>query len=110
MSSRFFSKEGNSLVFRNNGETLVLTPWNENALRVRSAMMSEIDSRLDAWVAHTGGLLRRYQRERYLFVFEEQYLTQFIEKKFDILDTVHQVKNPSGITASLSPRVDRRYI
>ena len=68
----------------------------------RSAMMSEIDSRLDAWVAHTGGLLRRYQRERYLFVFEEQYLTQFTEKKFDILDTVHQVKNPSGITASLS--------
>ena len=68
----------------------------------RSAMMSEIDSRLDAWVAHTGGLLRRYQRERYLFIFEEQYLTQFTEKKFDILDTVHQVKNPSGITASLS--------
>ena len=43
MSSRFFSKEGNSLVFRNNGETLVLTPWNENALRVRSAMMSEVE-------------------------------------------------------------------
>ena len=68
----------------------------------RSAMISEIDSRLDAWVANTGGLLRRYQRERYLFIFEEQYLNQFIEKKFDILDMVHQVKNPSGITASLS--------
>ena len=68
----------------------------------RSALVSEIDSRLDAWVAHTGGLLRRYQRERYLFIFEEQYLAQFVEKKFDILDTIHQVVNPSGINASLS--------
>lgn len=68
----------------------------------RSALVSEIDSRLDAWVAHTGGLLRRYQRERYLFIFEEQYLSQFVEKKFDILDTIHQVVNPSGINASLS--------
>ncbi len=68
----------------------------------RSALVSEIDSRLDAWVAHTGGLLRRLQRERYLFIFEEQYLPQFVEKKFDILDTVHQVVNPSGINASLS--------
>ena len=68
----------------------------------RSALVSEIDSRLDTWVAHTGGLLRRYQRERYLFIFEEQYLSQFVEKKFDILDTIHQVVNPSGINASLS--------
>lgn len=68
----------------------------------RSAVMSEIDSRLDAWVANTGGLLRRYQRERYLFFFDEQHLAQFVEKKFDILDSVHQVRNPSGINASLS--------
>ena len=68
----------------------------------RSAIVSEIDSRLDAWVAHTGGLLRRLQRERYLFIFEEQYLGQFVEKKFDILDSIHQVVNPSGLNASLS--------
>jgi len=68
----------------------------------RSNLTAEIDSRLDAWVAQTGGLLRRYQRERYLFIFEEQHLLRFMEQKFDILDTVHQVRNPSGISASLS--------
>ena len=68
----------------------------------RSALLAEIDARLDAWVAQTGGLLRRYQRERYLFIFEEQYLASFVEKKFDVLDAVHQVVNPSGINASLS--------
>ena len=68
----------------------------------RSTLLADIDSRLDAWVAETGGLLRRYQRERYLFLFEEQHLARFVEKKFDILDTVHQVVNPSGMAASLS--------
>ena len=68
----------------------------------RSNIALEIDNRLDAWVAQTGGLLRRYQRERYLFIFEEQYLTKFVESKFDILDAIHQVVNPSGINASLS--------
>ena len=68
----------------------------------RSTLLADIDGRLDAWVAGTGGLLRRYQRERYLFLFEEQYLAKFVEQKFDILDTVHQVVNPSGINASLS--------
>ena len=68
----------------------------------RSNLLAEIDARLDAWVANTGGLLRRYQRERYLFLFEEQYLTKFVESKFDVLDAIHQVVNPSGINASLS--------
>ena len=68
----------------------------------RSALVSEIDSRLDEWVAESGGMLRRYQRERYLFIFDEQYLAKFIENKFDILDAIHQVVNPSGINATLS--------
>ena len=68
----------------------------------RSNLTAEIDSRLDAWVADTGGLLRRYQRERYLFVCDERALAQFTEKKFDILDSIHEVVNPSGINASLS--------
>ena len=68
----------------------------------RSALVSEIDARLDEWVAESGGMLRRYQRERYLFIFDEQYLAKFIENKFDILDAIHQVVNPSGINATLS--------
>ena len=68
----------------------------------RSNVMAEIDSRLEQWVAHTGGFLRRYQRERYVFIFEEQYLAKFVEGKFNILDTIHQVVNPSGMNASLS--------
>ncbi len=69
---------------------------------IRSQILSEIDSRLDEWVQQTGGILRRYERERYLYLFEEQYLPRFIEQKFDILNTIRQVHNPSGIEATLS--------
>ena len=85
------------LLLDNYDELMKYLPENQ-----RSALVSEIDSRLDEWVAESGGMLRRYQRERYLFIFDEQYLAKFIENKFDILDAIHQVVNPSGINATLS--------
>ena len=72
---------------------------NENQ---RSFLLSEINDRLDAWSAPANGLLRRLERDRYLFLFQEQHLPAFLEKKFEILDLVHEVVNPNGIAASLS--------
>ena len=88
-----------AILLIDNYEDLMMKNLTDNE---RSNMVAEIDARLDAWVAGTGGLLRRYQRERYLFIFEEQYLDKFIEKKFEVLDAVREVVNPSGINASLS--------
>lgn len=68
----------------------------------RSAIYTELNGRLAKWIEGTGGMFRKTERERYLFIFEEQHLSRFIEQKFDILDTVHEVKNPSGISATLS--------
>ncbi len=68
----------------------------------RSTIYSELNARLDAWVAGTGGMLRRVERDRYIYFFEEQYLSQFVAQKFDVLDTIHQVMNPSGLSATLS--------
>lgn len=68
----------------------------------RSAMRSEIDDRLAQWVAPAQGLFCRYERDRYLFVFEEQFLAQFQEAKFSILETVREVTSPAGIQATLS--------
>lgn len=47
-------------------------------------------------------MLRRMERDRYLLLFEEQYLSRFVDQKFDILDTIHQVVNSSGLAATLS--------
>ena len=72
---------------------------NENQ---RSVLLSQINTHLDAWSSPAKGLLRRLERDRYLFIFQEQYLPAFVEKKFEILDLVHEVVNPNGIAATLS--------
>lgn len=43
MNSVFFDRDGDSLIFHNNGETVVITPWNGNCLRVRSSMMTAVE-------------------------------------------------------------------
>ena len=35
---RYFEQNGNELIWRNKGETLVITPWGENSMRVRAAL------------------------------------------------------------------------
>ena len=38
----FFRKQGNSVVFRNNGETLVVCPWGPDSVRVRAVLMGDV--------------------------------------------------------------------
>lgn len=38
----FFEKQDGSLVFRENGETVMITPWGENSLRVRAVILNDI--------------------------------------------------------------------
>ncbi len=68
----------------------------------RSALLSEINSKIDEWAAPAHGLLCRYDRDHYLFLFEERYLPMFQNGKYAVLDAVHEIVNPSGIPATLS--------
>ena len=69
---------------------------------VKSAMLSDINRILDEWISPTDGLFCRYDRDRYLFVFEERCLPNFLEQKFDVLDHVREVVNPNGLPVTLS--------
>ncbi len=68
----------------------------------RTTLLSEINKHLAAWVAPTGGLFSRYDRDRYLFVFEEQYLQGLIDGKFSVLDKLREITTPSGVSPTLS--------
>ena len=69
---------------------------------VVSTINAEIDSKLTAWTDGIDGLLRKLERNRYLFLFEARDLPRLIEDKFSILETIRTVLNPSGIAATLS--------
>ena len=73
----------------------------------RSAMRARIDRKLNDWTAECHGLLRRYERERYLFVFEDQYYERMLADKFSILDSVHEVVNADGVPTTLSIGIGR---
>ena len=75
--------------------------------RVRNDLRDAVGDKLDQWGANTNGIIIRFDRDRYLFLFEERYMQGILDKKCDILNEVHQVVSPSGIHATLSIGIGR---
>ena len=73
----------------------------------RSAVLAALEEKLNAWCQDTGGLLLGYDRDRYLFVFEEKDYGDFAEKKFDVLESVREVVAGEGVSATLSIGIGR---
>ncbi|MGI5936697.1 MAG: DHH family phosphoesterase [Oscillospiraceae bacterium] len=70
--------------------------------RKKIELRGELEDKIAQWTEGKRGLMRRYDRDRYLFIFEERYLQEIIDKKFELLDTVREVVSPSGIHATVS--------
>ena len=67
-----------------------------------SNLNAALNSRIGSWAEDIGGLLRRLERNRFLFIFEAKDLFRITEGKFSLLETVREVTNPNGIAATLS--------
>ena len=68
----------------------------------RSAVLAQIDEKLNRWAAAGDGLLLKTERDRYLFIFEEQYYAHFVEEKFSVLDAIRDIKVGEGVHPTLS--------
>ena len=76
--------------------------------RKRNELRDAIEDKLLQWCEGKGGFFRRYDRDRYLYVFEERHLDELRENKFaSLLDSVHAVTSPSGIRATVSVGIGR---
>jgi len=69
---------------------------------VRTALISEINQRFARWVSESNGILCKLDRDRYLFLFEEQFLAKYKAEKFSVLDSIRAIESPSGIPITLS--------
>ena len=67
-----------------------------------SALNARINEAITKWSEGYHGLLRRLERNRFLFVFEKRDLKQAIDEKFAILENIHEITSPSGLAASIS--------
>ena len=68
----------------------------------RSAVLAQVDEKLSSWASTGTGVLLKTERDRYLFIFEEQYYQHFVEENFSVLDAIREIKVGEGTHPTLS--------
>ena len=68
----------------------------------RATLIAELDDMLNAWIRDCNGLLRKTDRDKYLFVMDEKSYRALAEKKFQILEQVKKLTAPNGMALTLS--------
>ena len=87
-----------SIILIDNYEELTKN-LNESAI---SSLNARINDVIIEWSEQYHGLFRKLERNRYLLIFEKRHLNDAIEKKFSLVEDIHQVVGPSGLATSLS--------
>ena len=67
-----------------------------------SALNAKINDAISKWTEEYHGLLRKLERNRFLFIFEKRDLDRAMEDKFSLLEEIHQIENPAGLGTSIS--------
>jgi len=75
--------------------------------RVKTRLQNAISEKVENWGSDMGGIVCHYDRDRYLLIFEERHYKKLVEEKFSLMDSVHEVVNPTGIHASVSIGIGR---
>ena len=70
--------------------------------RVRNELRDAVEDRLRQWCDSYNGILRRYDRDRFIAVFEKKDLDRMKQSRFPVIEQIHQVESPNGIVASIS--------
>lgn len=69
---------------------------------------NDVATILNGWAESVNGILKEFQRDKYIFIFPEKYLSDFITSKFTILDKIRDVRVgssslPVTISIGISP-------
>lgn len=65
---------------------------------------NEVGKALGEWAAASDGIIKEYDRDRYLFIFRAECMEKFIDNKFDILDKIREIRvsdNSISVTVSM---------
>lgn len=57
---------------------------------------TEIEVLVREWASSVGGILKEYERDKYIFIFNMEDLDKFVADKFDILDKVRDIRVGTG--------------
>ncbi len=69
--------------------------------RFRDAL-SEVDDKIKRWVNSMNGVIKSYDNDKYIVVFDTVKLEECIENRFAILDTIRTTRVGDGISITVS--------
>jgi c-di-AMP phosphodiesterase-like protein len=67
-----------------------------------SVAVATIDDAVMHWAAQADGIIKKTEKNRYFFIFENRFIKQFTSDRFDILDKVRDLPIISSIPPTLS--------
>jgi len=65
-------------------------------------ILAKIERMIMDWAQETGGLIIKNERNMFIYVFEQQYLSKMEKEKFHILDKVKTIETSSKIPSTIS--------
>ncbi|KRQ85970.1 Bifunctional oligoribonuclease and PAP phosphatase NrnA [Caloramator mitchellensis] len=68
----------------------------------RPLLIAEIDKKINTFTSSLNALVRKYDVNKYVVVFEEQFVSKLIDSKFAILDEVREISFGNKIPVTLS--------
>ena len=63
---------------------------------------SEIEKKINLWATRMNGMIKRYQKDKYVVIFEAKYLENIEAKRFTILDDIREIDAGNKIPVTLS--------
>ena len=85
---------------------ILIDNYEELTKNLTEGAISSLDARINhaitKWTESYHGLLRRMEKNRFLFVFEKRDMQTAAEGKFSILEDIHRITSSSGLAASIS--------
>ena len=57
---------------------------------------NDVPTILNDWAESVDGILKEFQRDKYIFIFREKHLEDIVSSKFAILDKIREVRIGSG--------------
>ncbi len=69
--------------------------------------ISSVDDKLKAWAQSMNGIIKTYENDKYMVLFDSSYLDRCIADRFSILDEIRETRLGDGVSITVSIGVSR---
>ncbi len=69
--------------------------------------ISSVDDKLKAWAASMNGIIKTYENDKYIMLFDSLYLDKCIADRFGILDEIREIRLGDGVSITVSMGISR---